>query len=59
MDSPDEKAFVPTNFARGFMNTGNKGALTMIIIKPKKDIDIAGFEEVLRQWSFLSIPAEA
>ena len=49
MDSPDEKAFVPTNFARGFMNTGNKGAITMIIIKPEKDIDIAAFEEVLRQ----------
>jgi len=48
-DSPDEKAFVPANFARGFINTGNKGALTMIIIKPKKDIDVAGFEEVLRQ----------
>ena len=49
MDSPDEKAFVPANFARGFMNTGNKGALTMIIIKPEKGIDINAFEEVLRQ----------
>lgn len=49
MDSPDEKAFVPANFARRFMNTGNNGALTMIIIKPEKGIDIGAFEEVLRQ----------
>ncbi len=49
MDSPDEKAFVPANFARRFMNTGRNGALTMIIIKPEKGIDINAFEEVLRQ----------
>lgn len=49
MDSPDEKAFVPTNFARRFMNIGSKGALTMIMIKPKKGVDIAAFEQVLKQ----------
>ncbi len=49
MDSPDEKAFVPANFARRFMNIGNKGALTMIMIKPKQGIDIGAFEEVLKQ----------
>lgn len=49
MDSPDEKAFVPANFARRFMNIGNKGALTMIVIKPNKDVDIGAFEQVLRQ----------
>ncbi|MFH6768746.1 ABC transporter permease [Gaetbulibacter aquiaggeris] len=49
MDSPDEKAYVPANFARRFMNTGSKGVLTMIIIKPEKGIDINAFEEVLRQ----------
>ena len=49
MDSPDEKAFVPANFARRFMNTGKSGTLTMIIIKPEKGIDINAFEEVLRQ----------
>ncbi|HEY5689661.1 MAG TPA: ABC transporter permease [Yeosuana sp.] len=48
-NSPDEKAYVPANFARGFMNTGSKGVLTMIIIKPEKGIDINAFEEVLRQ----------
>tara|TARA_R110000868_G_scaffold213709_2_gene463826 strand:+ start:16392 stop:17642 length:1251 start_codon:yes stop_codon:yes gene_type:complete len=49
MDSPDEKAFVPTNFARQFMNIGSKGALTMIVVKPKQGIDIGAFEEVLKQ----------
>ncbi|WP_338356998.1 ABC transporter permease [Yeosuana marina] len=49
MDSPDEKAFVPANFARRFMNIGNKGALTMIMIKPKQGIDIGAFEQVLKQ----------
>lgn len=48
-DSPDEKGFVPVNFVRKFMNTGKNGTLTMIIIKPEKDIDINAFEEVLRQ----------
>lgn len=49
MDSPDEKAFVPANFVRRFTNTGSNGVLTMIVIKPKKGIDINAFEEVLRQ----------
>ncbi len=49
MDSPDEKAFVPANFARQFMNIGSKGALTIIMIKPKQGIDIGAFEEVLKQ----------
>lgn len=49
MDSPDDKAFVPANFVRQFMNTGNNGIMTMIIIKPEKGIDIGAFEEVLRQ----------
>lgn len=49
MDSPDEKAFVPANFARRFMNIGSKGALTIIMIKPKKGVDIAAFEQVLKQ----------
>lgn len=49
MDSPDDRAFVPANFARHFMNTNKNGSLTMIILKPKKGIDINGFEEVLKQ----------
>ncbi|WP_445954796.1 ABC transporter permease [Yeosuana sp.] len=49
MDSPDEKGFVPANFARRFMNTGSKGTLTMIIIKPRKGVDMGAFEEVLKQ----------
>ena len=49
MDSPDEKAFLPANFARRFMNTGKNGVLTMIILKPNQGIDINAFEEVLKQ----------
>ncbi len=48
-DSPDEKGFVPVNFARRFMNVGPKGVMTAIIIKPKKGVDIGAFELVLRQ----------
>lgn len=49
MDSPDDKVFVPANFARRFMNTNKNGSLTMIILKPKKGVDIGAFEEVLKQ----------
>jgi len=48
-DSPDEKAFVPANFVRRFLNGGPDGIPGAIIIKPKKDIDIGAFEQVLRQ----------
>ena len=48
-DSPDEKGFLPANFARSFMNIKAKSVLTMIIIKPKAGVDIGAFELVLKQ----------
>ena len=48
-DSPDEKVYVPANFVRRFMNSGPQGVPGAIILKPKKDVDIAAFEEVLVQ----------
>lgn len=47
--NPDEQAFVPVNFVRRFRNDGANGVPTAIIIKPVKGVDIAAFEEVLRQ----------
>lgn len=48
-DSPDEKVFVPANFVRRFQNGGSDGIPGAVIIKPKKDVDIAAFEQVLKQ----------
>ncbi|MGR7813357.1 ABC transporter permease [Lacinutrix undariae] len=48
-DSPDEKAFVPANFVRRFQNGGSDGIAGAVIIKPKKGVDIAAFEQVLKQ----------
>lgn len=48
-DSPDEKGFVPANFVRRFTNGGTEGIPGAIVIKPKKDVDIDAFEEVLKQ----------
>ncbi|WP_159021708.1 ABC transporter permease [Formosa sp. L2A11] len=48
-DSPDEKAFVPSNFVRQFTNGGSDGIPGAIVIKPEAGVDIAAFEEVLRQ----------
>jgi len=48
-ESPDEKAFVPTNFVRRFRNGGSDGLPTAIIIRPKKGVDMGAFEQVLRQ----------
>ena len=46
---PDDNAFAPANFIRGFMNTGPQGLPTGVVLKPKKGVDIAEFEGVLRQ----------
>lgn len=48
-DSPDGKGFVPANFVRRFMNTGPQGVASAIVVKPKKDIDLAAFEVAVRQ----------
>ncbi|MBT8304854.1 MAG: ABC transporter permease [Bacteroidia bacterium] len=48
-DSPDEKAFLPANFVRRFNNGGADGIPGAVIIKPKANVDIAAFEQVLRQ----------
>lgn len=48
-DSPDERAYVPANFVRQFNNGGINGLPGAVIIKPKKNIDIAAFESVLKQ----------
>ena len=48
-DSPDEKVFVPANFVRRFQNGGSDGIPGAVIIKPKKGVDIAAFEKVLKQ----------
>ena len=46
---PDENAYVPANFIRGFMNTGPQGLPSGIVLKPKKGVDMAEYEAVLRQ----------
>ena len=48
-DSPDAKAYVPVNFVRSFRNGGVNGLPGAVVIKPEKDVDIAGFEQVLKQ----------
>ncbi|MDT0559222.1 ABC transporter permease [Ichthyenterobacterium sp. W332] len=48
-DSPDEKAYVPANFVRRFRNGGISGLPGAIIIKPEKGVDMAAFEQVLKQ----------
>lgn len=48
-DSPDDKAYVPANFVRRFKNGGANGIPGAIIIKPKKNVDIGAFEQVLKQ----------
>lgn len=48
-DSPDDKAYVPANFVRRFNNGGANGIPGAIIIKPKKNVDIGAFEQVLIQ----------
>ncbi|GLB53517.1 ABC transporter permease [Neptunitalea chrysea] len=48
-DSPDAKAYVPANFVRSFTSGGSEGIPAAIMIKPKKNIDIDAFEQVLKQ----------
>ncbi len=48
-DSPDDKAYVPANFVRRFRNGGVSGLPGAVIIKPEAGVDIAAFEQVLKQ----------
>jgi putative ABC transport system permease protein len=48
-DSPDDKGFLPANFVRQFRNGGVNGLPGAVVIKPKKGIDIGGFESILKQ----------
>lgn len=48
-DSPDEQAYVPANFVRRFQTGGVNGIPGAVIIKPKKNVDMAAFEQTLKQ----------
>jgi len=48
-DSPDDRAYVPSNFVRRFNNGGVNGLPGAVIIKPKSGVDIGAFEQVLKQ----------
>jgi len=48
-DSPDEKAYLPSNFVRQFTNGGSDGIPGAIMIKPEADVDIDAFEQMLKQ----------
>ena len=46
---PDNNAYVTANFVRSFMNTGSQGMPSGVVLKPKKGVDMAEYEAVLRQ----------
>ena len=46
---PDNNAYVTANFVRSFMNTGQQGMPSGVVLKPKKGVDMAEYEAVLRQ----------
>lgn len=46
---PDNNAYVTANFVRSFMNTGPQGMPSGVVLKPKKRVDMAEYEAVLRQ----------
>lgn len=46
---PDNNAYVTANFVRSFMNTGPQGIPSGVVLKPKKGVDMAEYEAVLRQ----------
>lgn len=48
-DSPDERGYVPANFVRRFRNGGVNGLPGAVIIKPETGIDLAAFEQGLKQ----------
>lgn len=45
----DNNAYVTANFVRSFMNTGPQGMPSGVVLKPKKGVDMAEYEAVLRQ----------
>ena len=46
---PDNNAYVTANVVRSFMNTGPQGMPSGVVLKPKKGVDMAEYEAVLRQ----------
>lgn len=46
---PDNNAYVTANFVRSFMNIGPQGMPSGVVLKPKKGVDMAEYEAVLRQ----------
>ena len=46
---PDNNAYVTANFVCSFMNTGPQGMPSGVVLKPKKGVDMAEYEAVLRQ----------
>ena len=46
---PDNNAYVTANFVRSFMNTGPQGMPSGVVLKPKKGVDMAEYEAILRQ----------
>ena len=48
-EGPDNNAYVTANFVRSFMNTGPQGMPSGVVLKPKKGVDMAEYEAVLRQ----------
>ena len=46
---PDNNAYVTANFVRSFMITGPLGMPSGVVLKPKKGVDMAEYEAVLRQ----------
>ncbi len=49
MSDADDKVFILSTFIRNFMNTGAQGVPAGIAVKPKKDVDMQEFENVLVQ----------
>ncbi len=49
MSDADDKVFILSTFIRNFMNTGTQGVPAGIAVKPKKDVDMQEFENVLVQ----------
>lgn len=47
MGGGDYKIYIPANFVRAFMNTGPKGMPSGVHIKPKRNINMADFEQVI------------
>lgn len=48
-DSDDASVFIPVNFVRRMFGDNNKSITKVIVIKPKKDVDMDEFKAILSQ----------